>query len=454
MKFNQILFSVSCILLITGCQTSTPSSKNTVTAQQDSIMLIYRYDFEKVDTIFTKKNQAVSFHFEEGLQSGMLFHLPTNARIPIYLGNDKTNAIVIDSLTSKKLYFHYSGENASINQYFLKSFDTEPMFIRGMQKDYPSFKAVVDQVVSLRKAQLDSLSDEDFKKTEQISIDYLPKNLKLTYAFQRAQRERKSFDSIDSEITQLINEKPIEDPSFLKSDVYKSYLNIMSQINFFRTNPEKTQSVYHYILFCKDYFENKEIITHFGEDLIPYYLQIQDTSNDHVMKEFINDYITDTNKKERFLAKFKDRNKFSKGNIAPSFSGMDINGNVIHSEELKGKYLVVDVWATWCPPCKQEAPFFEELAEKYKDDDRIEFISISIDEKKELWEQFIEKEKPFWVNLWIENDFQSTIAKNYEITSIPYFIIINPEGKLAVSISETGRPSDKLGEQVANLLKE
>ncbi len=454
MKFNQILFSVSFILLIIRCQTPTTLSKNTVTAQQDSIMLIYRFDFEKVDTIFTKKNQAISFNFEEGIQSGILFHPTTNVRIPIYLGNKKTNSIVIDSLTPKKLHFHYSGENASINQYLLKSFDIQPTLMNGMQKDYPAFKAVIDQVVSLRKSQLDSLSDEDFKKIEQVSIDYLPKNLKLTYAFQRAQRDRKSFDSIDSEITQLINEKPVEDPSFLKSEIYKSYLNIMSRINFIKTSPEKTNSVYDYILFCQDYFENKEIITNFGEGLIPHYLNTKDTSNDHTIKDFINDYITDIDKKERFLEKFKDRNKFLKGKIAPSISGMDINGKVINSEELKGKYLVIDVWATWCIYCIKEAPFFEELAEKYKDDDRIEFISISIDEDKKKWEQFIEKKKPFWLNLWVENNFQPTIKKDYEITGIPYFIIIDPEGKLAVSISETGRPSDKMSEQIAALLKE
>lgn len=448
-----ITSSIIGSLLLFQCNTS-PVEKNTVTAHQDSIQLVYRYNLDKIDTLFTKKEQAVSFNFDadDEVQNGMIFHPQTGTRIPVYLGNNKTNSIVIDSINEQKLHFHYSGENAAINQYILKSFDTQQMIMMGMQGDYPSFKTIIDKAVSLRKAQLDSLSDEDFKKTETITIDYLTKNLQLTYAFQQSMRGQKNLDSIDSEITQLINEKPVEDLSLLKSDGYKNYLNMISQINFFKTNPDQLNSIYAYLTFSESYFQNKEIIAAVGENLIPLYLKFtNDTSHDAQVKKFIDKYITKANKKEQFLEQFKERNKFSKGQMAPAFSGIDHNGKIINSSDLKGKYLVVDVWATWCGPCKKEAPFFAKLAEQYKNDDRIEFISISIDQNKKAWEQFIQEENPFWLNLWVENDFQSTLAKDYEIKGIPYFMILDPDGKFAVS--STSRPSDKMEEQIAELLK-
>ncbi|APD06017.1 thioredoxin-like protein YneN [Flavobacteriaceae bacterium UJ101] len=443
------LFLIGSLFFI-KCTSS--KEKNTVTAHQDNIQLIYRYNLDKIDTVLTKKNQAVAFNFDEELQNGMLFHPKTNTRIPLYLGNNKTNSVIIDSLSNRQLYFHYNGENAPINQYILKSFDAQQMLMRGMQDDYPSFKAIINKAVSLRRAQLDSLSDEDFKKIETITIDYLPKNLKLTYAFQHALREQKNVDSIDSEITQLINEKPIEDPSLLKSDSYKNYLNMMSQINFFKTNPDLLNSIYDHLIYSQHYFQNEEIIATVGENLINLYLKFtKDTSHDNEVKDFINQYITKTAKKEQFLNQFKERNKFSKGQTAPTFSGIDINGKTIHSTDLKGKYLVVDVWATWCGPCIKEAPFFKKLAEQYKNDDRIEFISISIDQNKKAWEKFLQKEKPSWLNLWVENDFQSSLALDYEIKGIPYFMIIDPDGKFATS--SASRPSDKMGEQITHLLK-
>lgn len=444
------VLSIIGSLFFIGCNHSV--EKNTIKAHQDGIQFIYNYDLKQIDTVFTKKDQAISFKFGDEMKNGVLFHPQTRTRIPVYLRNNKTNSIIVDSVTDRKVYFHYTGENASINHYIYKSFSTQNTLAEAIQKDYPTFESIINEAVSLRKVQLDSLSDNDFKNLEKITIDYLPKNLKLTYAFQRAIGGEQKLDSINSEITQLINERPTEDTSLLESDAYLSYLNLMSQINFFKTHPDKFNSIYDYIIYSKDYFQNKEIIGAVGENLVNLYLNyMKDTSNDSQVKQFINEYITDTHKKEELLNQFKDRNKFSKGQIAPSFSGTDIQGKIVNSESLKGKYLVIDVWATWCGPCKREAPFFEKLAEQYKDDDRIEFISISIDKDKNAWENFIHNEKPFWINLWVENDFQSTLAKDYEIQGIPYFMIIDPNGKFATS--SASRPSDNMGEQIAQFLK-
>ncbi len=451
MKLQHVLLFLIGSFIFMGCNSSTSSRKNTVIAHQDSIQLIYRYDFEQVDTIFTKKNQSVAFDFSKELQNGMLFHPKTRTRIPVYLGDDKTNTVMIDSLSGTTLHFHYIGENAAINNYILKSFDTEQTLMQGMRQEYPSFKKIIDDVVILRKTQLDSLTDQDFKKIENITIEYLPKNLKLTYAFQQALRNKKNLDSIDSEITQLINKSPIEDSTLLVSNSYKNYLNMMSQINFFKAHPEKLNSIYDYLVFTQHYFKNKPSIEAVGENLVQLYLRYtQDTAHDHDVKDFINQYLTSEEKKAAFLEKFNDRAKFSKGQLAPTFSGIDANGKTVSSEDFKGKYLVVDVWATWCGPCKKEMPFFKELTEKYQDNDQIEFISVSIDQNKAAWEKFIEKEKPSGVHFWVENDFQSDLALDYEIKGIPYFIILDPQGKFAVS--EASRPSDKMGEQIAALL--
>ncbi len=118
------------------------------------------------------------------------------------------------------------------------------------------------------------------------------------------------------------------------------------------------------------------------------------------------------------------------GKMAPTFSGIDPEGNIFRSSDLKGKYIYVDVWATWCGPCKKETPHFEKLIKQYADNPNIAFVSISFDEKKEMWDRYMKKKKLNGIQLISPKAFESKMANAYGISNIPRYILIDKEGKL------------------------
>lgn len=128
------------------------------------------------------------------------------------------------------------------------------------------------------------------------------------------------------------------------------------------------------------------------------------------------------------------------GMDAPDNEFEDKDGNIHKYSDYKGKYLYVDFWATWCAPCKAEIPHLAKLVEKYKDSDKIAFISISMDANRSAWEKMIAKDNPSWPQ-YIFNETQSARAsKDWGISGIPRFIMISPNGK--IYSSDALRPSD------------
>ena len=130
--------------------------------------------------------------------------------------------------------------------------------------------------------------------------------------------------------------------------------------------------------------------------------------------------------------------KIGKGKTAPIFDAIDFSGNKFSYQDYEGKYLFIDIWATWCVPCRKEIPYLEQLKEKYKGQP-IEFISVSTDKNFSAWKKFIESADS-------KDQFHSMPGKAsginevYIANLIPAFVLIDPQGKI---INPTSfRPSD------------
>ncbi len=140
--------------------------------------------------------------------------------------------------------------------------------------------------------------------------------------------------------------------------------------------------------------------------------------------------------------------KFGKGDIAADFTATDINGNSISLSSLKGKIIYVDLWATWCGPCMEEMPHYDELKEKYKNNPGIAFISLSIDDNIPAWKASVEKRKA--------GGYQWLINRNkldaYNIVSIPRILLIDKDFKV-VDMNAPAPSAKKLGVLLDDLLK-
>lgn len=132
-------------------------------------------------------------------------------------------------------------------------------------------------------------------------------------------------------------------------------------------------------------------------------------------------YASLINQKKRILE------SLSKGNQAPSFATVTTDKKPVVLADLKGKYVAIDTWATWCGPCKVQSPYFEKLAIKYKDQN-IQFVAISVDDDFKDWLVSAKEKSKSVLQLHV-ND-KDKFYKDYNLEGIPTFILIDPNGNM------------------------
>ncbi len=110
----------------------------------------------------------------------------------------------------------------------------------------------------------------------------------------------------------------------------------------------------------------------------------------------------------------------------PEFSLKDTSGNLVSSAQFKGKVLIVDFWATWCPPCRVEMPHFQELYEKYKDRG-LEIIGISLDVDPEDVKEYVKEIGINYTILMADNKVQKAFGG---LLGLPTTFVIDRKGNI------------------------
>nr|MBA4167602.1 TlpA family protein disulfide reductase [Chitinophagaceae bacterium] len=149
---------------------------------------------------------------------------------------------------------------------------------------------------------------------------------------------------------------------------------------------------------------------------------------------------------------YKNYKAVAKSAPAPNFIYQDINRKTISLKQLKGKYVYIDVWATWCGPCKMEIPHLTELEKDYAGRN-IYFVSLSVDQQKDksAWQKYVRSNRLKGIQVMADKDFKSDFIQKFNISYIPRFILIDPAGKIVDP--NALRPSDKgLRKQLDGLL--
>jgi peroxiredoxin len=115
------------------------------------------------------------------------------------------------------------------------------------------------------------------------------------------------------------------------------------------------------------------------------------------------------------------------GQPAPEIALPDTTGQVVKLSSMKGKYVLVDFWAKWCGPCRQENPNVVRVYHKFKDKGFTVF-GVSLDRKKDDWIRAIGEDKLDWTHVSDLKYWQSEAAKTYNITGIPFSLLLDPNG--------------------------
>lgn len=155
------------------------------------------------------------------------------------------------------------------------------------------------------------------------------------------------------------------------------------------------------------------------------------------IKEIFEANVNDPEIKYAFNVAWENGNVLRAGRPSPEFDFPDINGKNVKLSDLRGKYVYIDCWATWCVPCRGELPHLKKLEETFHGMN-IAFVSISCDRDRNKWETMVKEQGLGGIQLWGDED--NDFLRKYRVQGIPRFIFIGPDGRIVNP--DMTRPSD------------
>lgn len=123
------------------------------------------------------------------------------------------------------------------------------------------------------------------------------------------------------------------------------------------------------------------------------------------------------------------RQTIQPGQTAQDFTAQTPDGHSIHLSDLRGKYVLVDFWASWCHPCRMENPNLLQAWQHYKDRG-LQIVSFSMDENKDAWLKAVKEDQLPWTQVSDGHGFKSDIARTWQILYIPRNFLLDPSGNI------------------------
>ncbi len=277
-------------------------------------------------------------------------------------------------------------------------------------------------------------ADTKAKLKEDIELKYLANRIEM----QKGYCYKYGIDSKkDAFLAELMSQVNPNDPKYQSNGILTEYIYYKMPIEI-NAETNVTDYACEYInTVCKE-VTNTEIKQNLLEMHVGQCVQAENLDidkfwtlvNEKCDKSIVNQY--------QYIVDAKKNT--ASGKQCPDVTFSDINGVSHKLSEFFGKVLFIDLWATWCGPCCMEIPYMEKMVEHYKDDDRIQFISISLDRDRKAWEKKMEEDKPTWPQFNASREEDKLISSQWGVASIPRFLIINADS--TICNNDAFRPSD------------
>lgn len=145
--------------------------------------------------------------------------------------------------------------------------------------------------------------------------------------------------------------------------------------------------------------------------------------------------------------KYQEEAKLMVGGEAPEINLPQPDGTNLALSSLRGKYVLIDFWASWCGPCRKENPYNVEMYKRFKDKG-FEIYGVSLDQDPTRWEGAIEKDGLTWRHVSDFKGWSSSAGQTYNVHSIPYTVLVDPDGKIVAK----GLRGEELDAKLQDLL--
>lgn len=125
--------------------------------------------------------------------------------------------------------------------------------------------------------------------------------------------------------------------------------------------------------------------------------------------------------------------KLAVGEKSPVFEGQTPEGKTVKLADLRGSYVLIDFWASWCGPCRREFPYLKQALENAKQFGRFHILSYSIDDNKDKWINSIKSnslENEAWTHISTLKGWSSDVTTLFNIKGIPHTVLLNPDGRV------------------------
>ena len=315
---------------------------------------------------------------------------------------------------------------------------------------WSEFKATVDKKIASMKRLLKArkfAADDKFLKMEEGRITYFYANAFLMYPVSHTYLTQDTTLVLGKDYYDTLRQYVKEDDDLADNDEYRNYM--IETAHVFDEAGKNIRQLYPKVLAEMSYIGENTKSDKVRESLIHFlaftYVEGNGVENITDLQNLYYSYVTSPRLNDIFKKACAKWDKAAVGRPSPVFKGVDVNGKEMTLRDFRGKYIYIDMWATWCGPCQKELPFLKKLEEKFKGRN-IVFVGLSIDQDKAKWAARVKSGALSGTQLHIGKG--SKFQSDYRISGIPRFILLDPNGRIVNP--DMTRPSSEDTEKILN----
>lgn len=323
--------------------------------------------------------------------------------------------------------WHFEGKGADINRYLNKRFLHQIFFIDYYRIPNEQFRAKLQEAIAEREDSLREVAlPRAFKEREKKRIVYF-RNNHLASAVVYGEVKDGKMNLPEDTYAELL-EAAAEDSTSWKIPEYRESINRV--LTALAKIDELAGDFYDVVMnvlgrATKNY-EDGRLVEYLVNRNVMDYVKAMGAVSSAEMDSIFRQWVHQSDHVAVYDDLYNRNRKLMKGQLAVPFTFKDIDGKEVSLSDLKGKYVYVDLWATWCGPCNAELPALKKL-EKRLEGRNIYFVSISCDKDRATWERFVRERKLGGIQLHMGEDkhYMQEISCN----GVPRFLLIDREGQ-------------------------